>query len=140
MQRVPYQKLTAIEGGETSAVIRARIEAARERQQARFEKLGNPGLLANGDDGWPASRLGRGADLLQAGRGLNQFRLQQPHARGREANGSERKGVSSCVETEPNVSSVAFGRETAVPTAEYGIVTMGFGLLFTGVAKKWIPH
>jgi magnesium chelatase family protein len=51
VQRVPYQKLTAIEGGEKSAVIRARIEAARERQRARFEKLGKPGLLANGDMG-----------------------------------------------------------------------------------------
>ena len=51
VQRVPYQKLTAIEGGEKSAVIRARIEAARDRQQARFEKLGKSGLLANGDMG-----------------------------------------------------------------------------------------
>ena len=51
VQRMPYQKLTAIEGGVKSAVIRDRIEAARERQQARFTKLGKPGLLANGDMG-----------------------------------------------------------------------------------------
>jgi len=36
VQRMPYQKLTAIEGGEKSAVIRARIEAARERWAAHM--------------------------------------------------------------------------------------------------------
>ena len=51
VQRVPYQKLTAMEGGETSASIRARIEAARQRQHARFAKLDKPGMIANGDMG-----------------------------------------------------------------------------------------
>ncbi|MFN2200062.1 MAG: hypothetical protein ACK2UO_02595 [Caldilineaceae bacterium] len=52
----PYQKLTAMDGGDTLAAIRAAtrfrgMEATRERQQTRFEKLGKPGLLANGDMG-----------------------------------------------------------------------------------------
>jgi magnesium chelatase family protein len=51
VQRVPYQELTAMDGGENSASIRTRIEAARERQQARFAKLDKPDLLANGDMG-----------------------------------------------------------------------------------------
>ncbi|KKL22399.1 hypothetical protein LCGC14_2435820, partial [marine sediment metagenome] len=36
--RVPYQKLTALESSERSAAIRARIEAARVRQQERFAR------------------------------------------------------------------------------------------------------
>jgi predicted ATPase with chaperone activity len=76
VQRVPYQKLTAIEGGEKSAVIRARIEAARERQQARFAKLDKPGPLVNGDMGSASAafeprRMKRCAALLPDRRGLN---------------------------------------------------------------------
>jgi magnesium chelatase family protein len=37
--RVEYEKLTAKRGGETSAIIQERVEAARARQAARFENL-----------------------------------------------------------------------------------------------------
>jgi magnesium chelatase family protein len=49
--RVPIQKLAALDSGESSGVIRARIEAARTRQAARFAPLGKPNLLVNGDMG-----------------------------------------------------------------------------------------
>ena len=34
--RVPYEKLTAVGPAESSATVRARVEAARARQRARF--------------------------------------------------------------------------------------------------------
>ncbi|HRW51225.1 MAG TPA: YifB family Mg chelatase-like AAA ATPase, partial [Caldilinea sp.] len=51
MVRVPFQKLASLEGGEDSATIRARVEAARKVQEARFVKWGKPGVLVNGDMG-----------------------------------------------------------------------------------------
>ena len=51
MQRVPYEKLTQTAGGEASASIRSRIQAARVRQHERFSQQEKPGLLANGDMG-----------------------------------------------------------------------------------------
>jgi magnesium chelatase family protein len=42
---VRYTDLAATQGAESSAVIRARVEAARARQRKRF--LGRPGLFAN---------------------------------------------------------------------------------------------
>ena len=51
VQSVPYQKLTALESSERSAAIRARIEAARVRQQERFARQDKPDLLTNGDMG-----------------------------------------------------------------------------------------
>ncbi len=47
--RVAYEKLTAERRGEPSAVVRARVEAARERQNARF--AGRDDLSANADMG-----------------------------------------------------------------------------------------
>ncbi len=35
--RVEYQKLRELKPGESSAEVRARVEAARERQRTRFE-------------------------------------------------------------------------------------------------------
>ncbi|MFP4322215.1 MAG: YifB family Mg chelatase-like AAA ATPase [Anaerolineales bacterium] len=47
--RVDYEKLTSLTPGETSATIRARVEAARQRQRARF--AGAKHLHANADMG-----------------------------------------------------------------------------------------
>lgn len=47
--RVDYDKLMQKSGAETSAVVRARVEAARDRQRVRFAK--HPGLYANSDMG-----------------------------------------------------------------------------------------
>lgn len=47
--RVEYDKLLATGRGETSGTIRARVEAARDRQKARFQEF--PGIFANGDMG-----------------------------------------------------------------------------------------
>ena len=51
MARVPFQKLSSLEAGETSAVIRARVEAARQVQRTRFSGWSRPGVQANGDMG-----------------------------------------------------------------------------------------
>lgn len=45
--RVDYDKLMSDERGEPSAIIRRRVEKARERQYARFSDI--PGLFANAD-------------------------------------------------------------------------------------------
>ncbi len=47
--RVEYDKLMAMEPGESSEIIRARVIAARERQANRFAE--HPGLFANADMG-----------------------------------------------------------------------------------------
>lgn len=46
--RVAFEKLAGLQRGETSAVVRSRVEAARARQQARFN---GSGLYANADMG-----------------------------------------------------------------------------------------
>jgi len=46
--RVPFQKLSDERRGETSAAIRARVEAARARQTARFNGTGGKGGGTNG--------------------------------------------------------------------------------------------
>ena len=51
VRRVPFQKLAALEGGDSSAAIRARVEAARAIQEQRFKSLGKPNMLVNGDMG-----------------------------------------------------------------------------------------
>jgi predicted ATPase with chaperone activity len=51
VRRVPYQKLSSLDSGETSVAIRTRVEAARQVQQARFAALGKPSVLVNGDMG-----------------------------------------------------------------------------------------
>ena len=53
MPRVDYEKLTDDRTGEPSAMIRERVEAARERQQERF--TGSERLVSNGDMG-PAEK------------------------------------------------------------------------------------
>jgi len=55
VRRVPFEKLATLDGGESSAVIRARVEAARERQAERFAALEKVNILVNGDMG-PAAR------------------------------------------------------------------------------------
>lgn len=49
VQRVDYDKLTDDRRGESSAVIQARVEAARERQRERYRQL--PDILTNSDLG-----------------------------------------------------------------------------------------
>jgi magnesium chelatase family protein len=44
--RVEYQKLRDLQPGESSAVVRARVEAARERQRVRFD---GTGIASNAD-------------------------------------------------------------------------------------------
>ena len=51
VRRVPFEKLSALDGGEPSAVIRARVEAARAIQAERFASLGKTNMLVNGDMG-----------------------------------------------------------------------------------------
>ena len=48
---MPFDKLATLDGGESSAVIRARVEAAREVQAARFSKMDKEGILVNADMG-----------------------------------------------------------------------------------------
>jgi magnesium chelatase family protein len=54
---VPFGELTAHAGGESSAAVRARVIAARERQRARFAEV--PGVLCNAHMG--AGELARHA-------------------------------------------------------------------------------
>ena len=75
VQRVPYQKLSSLDGGETSAAIRGRIETARRRQHERFAQVGKPNLLVNGDMG-PAE-VQQFCVLDEAGRGLMRAATQQ---------------------------------------------------------------
>ena len=49
--RVPFQKLTSLDGGEPSHAVRGRVEAARALQARRFEGLGKSNILVNGDMG-----------------------------------------------------------------------------------------
>lgn len=75
MARVPFQKLSSLEAGETSAAIRARVEAARQVQRARFSGWGRPGVYSNGDMG-PAEVQAFCA-IGEAGRGLLRAAVQQ---------------------------------------------------------------
>jgi len=51
VRRVPFEKLATLDGGESSAVIRARVEVARARQAERFASLEKVNILVNGDMG-----------------------------------------------------------------------------------------
>ena len=51
VMRVPFEKLSSLDGGEPSSDIRARVEAARAVQAERFAPLGKPHVLVNGDMG-----------------------------------------------------------------------------------------
>ena len=73
--RVEYEKLSDERLGEASLAIRARVEAARARQRARFE--GHPGLLANADMG-PAE-VRDYCQVDEGGRSLLRTAMQQLH-------------------------------------------------------------
>ena len=64
--RVEYDKLTADEPAESSALVRERVEAARARQRARFEE--SAGVQSNADMGpaevWEHCRLDAAAQAL----------------------------------------------------------------------------
>jgi len=49
--RVPFQKLSSLDAGESSDLIRRRVNGARQAQAERFAKLNKPELLINGDMG-----------------------------------------------------------------------------------------
>ena len=73
--RVPFQKLADLAGGEPSDVIRARVEAARVIQEARFTPLKKLNLLVNGDMG-PAE-VQKFCQLDEAGKNLMRSAVQQ---------------------------------------------------------------
>ena len=71
VKRVPCQKLSALEGGESSPVIRQRMETAHKRQVERFAQLNKPQVLVNGDIGAPGRSGGAGIlPVGQAGQAL----------------------------------------------------------------------
>ena len=72
--RVEYEKLSDERLGEPSAAIRERVEAARERQQRRFE---GTSLLANADMG-PAE-VREYCRVDDAGNSLLRAAMQQLH-------------------------------------------------------------
>ena len=75
MARVPFAKLSALETGEPSAAIRARVEAARLVQRRRFQGWQRPGVYTNGDMG-PAEVQAFCA-IDEAGRNLLRAAMQQ---------------------------------------------------------------
>ncbi len=75
VQRVPYQKLEAAGTGESSKVIRARVEAARRLQAERFAPLNRPHVLVNGDMG-PAE-VQQFCGLDETGKSLLRAAVQQ---------------------------------------------------------------
>ncbi len=75
VKRVPFQKLADVAQGETSTVIRQRVEAARQIQAARFAPLGKPHVLINGDMG-PAE-VQQFCDLEETGKNLLRAAVQQ---------------------------------------------------------------
>ena len=70
--RVDYEKLTGKALGETSASVRARVEAAREKQRARYQ---GTFLHTNADMG--AAEVRRFCELNSAGRGLIKKAMRQ---------------------------------------------------------------
>ncbi len=75
VMRVPFEKLAGLDGGETSAVIRARVEAARKIQAARFAPVGKPYVLVNGDMG-PAE-VQQFCQIDEAGKNLMSMAVRQ---------------------------------------------------------------
>jgi magnesium chelatase family protein len=51
VRRVPFEKLAGLEGGESSATIRARVEWARKVQEARFKAWTKAHILVNDNVG-----------------------------------------------------------------------------------------
>ena len=70
--RVEYEKLAADRAGEPSAAIRARVRAARERQQARFK---DTPMICNADMG-PA-HIREYCEVDEAGKSLMRAAMQQ---------------------------------------------------------------
>lgn len=70
--RVEFEKLTSNRRGENSAVVRARVEAARTRQQERFKGLG---LTNNADMG--ASEVREMCKLDETGNRLMKSAMAQ---------------------------------------------------------------
>ena len=83
--RVPFEKLSSLDGGEPSSAVRARVETARTIQAERFAPLGKPHVLVNGDMG-PSRRFRAAANqtICSASarwtRPERQFRLLESHA------------------------------------------------------------
>src|SRR5690606_1178524 len=75
VRRVPFQKLSSLDGGETSAAIRARVEAARAVQAERFKEWGKAHVLVNGDMG-PAE-VQRFCQLDEGGKNLMRAAVKQ---------------------------------------------------------------
>ena len=75
VMRVPFEKLASLDGGETSATIRARVDAARKIQAARFAPVGKPYVLVNGDMG-PAE-VQKFCDIDEAGKNLMRMAVRQ---------------------------------------------------------------
>ena len=81
VRRVPFEKLASLEGGERSKVIRARVEAARKVQEARFTDLGKTNMLVNGDMG-PAE-VQQFCQIDTAGKNLMRTAVRQMELSGR---------------------------------------------------------
>ncbi len=75
VKRIPFQKLTDLEQGEPSVIIRKRVEAARQIQAERFKPLNRPHVLVNGDMG-PAE-VQTFCQLDETGKNLMRAAVQQ---------------------------------------------------------------
>lgn len=75
VRRVPFQKLASLEGGESSAAIRERVEAARQVQAERFQAWGKEHVLVNGDMG-PAE-VQKFCRIDEAGKNLMRSAVRQ---------------------------------------------------------------
>jgi magnesium chelatase family protein len=75
VKRVPYAKLAGLESGESSELIRQRVEAARQLQYERFAPLNKPNVLVNGDMG-PAE-VQSFCQLEETGKNLMRAAMQQ---------------------------------------------------------------
>jgi magnesium chelatase family protein len=75
VKRVPFQKLADVANGESSAIIRQRVEVARQIQAARFAPLNKPTVLVNGDMG-PAE-VQMFCQLDETGKNLMRAAVQQ---------------------------------------------------------------
>jgi magnesium chelatase family protein len=75
VRRVPFEKLAGLEGGETSAAIRVRVEGARKVQEKRFKAWTKAHILGNGDMG-PAE-VQHFCQLDDAGKNLMRAAVKQ---------------------------------------------------------------
>lgn len=73
--RVPFAKLAALDGGESSRVIRERVEMARRVQAERFKSWSKKELLVNGEMG--PGEVQRFCALDQAGKELMRAAVKQ---------------------------------------------------------------